>query len=420
MNHSGATRSSDWWSSWAEPLSRFGAAAGLTVSLYDEHATRKLGPFAAGRLGAHLANTTLWTEAGPGTAFEQALVRDSISRRAQVQGIFMEELRVGGLPLILFGEVRGVITFGWCLTSYASGLGSEKLARAIGGRGPELWRVARLEAPVTEQRMAVYQNLLTTIVESGTTLRETVQRLESLGEAREQLLAQVSHELRTPIGAIGLRLLALLESDLSQPAAVRASLEAMQGSVFEEARLVEDLIEAATTRTGRLSVAPTSVELTSITRAAVDAIRPAADKKLVSLSVVPLPGDDVGLLEGDPQRLKQAFWNVLANAVKFTPKSGTVELRLERAGRGYQVKVTDSGPGIQPDILPQIFEPFARRQSDNATGLGLGLTIAKQIVEMHCGSIHAENRGDGHGARFVVTLPPSRGASGRESARPVA
>ena len=404
------------WDSWHEALRRFGACTSLTVSLYDGDGVRRAGPFVASRLANYLAETTLWTESGPGVEFERGIVKETVARSLPVTSSFMDELTVCGLPLVVFGEVRGVVVYGWVQRRFASGLWSERLARAIGGNGQALWRIARLESPVAEQRMCVYASLLSTIVESGASLRETVQGLEKAGRAREVLLAQVSHELRTPLGALSLRLQALLDSDLNDPIEIRASLEAMRSSTLEEARLIEDLIEAATTQTGRLSLSPVSAALMDIVQAAVSAVRPAAEQKRVSLVLHPLTDGDSGLLHADPQRLKQALWNVLANAVKFTPSGGSIELRLGAAEHELLVEVLDSGPGIEPEILPQVFEPFSRRTSDNAKGLGLGLTIAKQVVEMHRGTIFVENRGSGEGARFMIKLP--RSTMGHEPALP--
>jgi CheY-like chemotaxis protein len=171
-------------------------------------------------------------------------------------------------------------------------------------------------------------------------------------------------------------------------------------------RLIEDVLDVSRAVTGKLKIEPAEVDLGNVLRAAVDVLMPMAEAKVIALDVRVEGG--LCRLSGDADRLQQAFWNVLQNAIKFTAKSGRVTVRLSRTDAGAELVVADSGRGIRPDFLPFVFERF--RQADSSTtraegGLGLGLAITKHIVELHGGTVSARSRGEGHGATFTIVLP---------------
>jgi CheY-like chemotaxis protein len=182
------------------------------------------------------------------------------------------------------------------------------------------------------------------------------------------------------------------------------ALESIERNARAQARLIEDLLEVSRIVTGKLRIQVRPVDLAAIVDAAVEVVQPAAAAKRIRLAAAV----DVrpAMTSGDPDRLQQVVWNVLSNAVKFTPAEGAVELRLSREN-GYRLTVRDTGPGIDPRFLPHIFEPF--RQADGSAsrehgGLGLGLAIAKQLIELHGGTITASS-GPGGGAAFDIRLP---------------
>ena len=170
-----------------------------------------------------------------------------------------------------------------------------------------------------------------------------------------------------------------------------------------EAQLIEDLLTAAVTLTGQFSVALKQTELTDVMRRAVEAITPTAEARGVQLQVdlgrAPLP------IAADEIRLRQALWNVMANAVKFTPAGGRVQIRVRRGDRGHVIQVVDDGPGIDPDLMPTIFDAFVRSTQNNERGLGLGLAIARQIIDKHGGRIAVTASPDNGGSLFTVDLP---------------
>jgi len=227
---------------------------------------------------------------------------------------------------------------------------------------------------------------------------------QEANRAKDEFLANLSHELRTPLTAIlgWAHLLQIGDLDREQTA---LGLQTIRQSGEAQARLVDELLDVSRIITGKLHINPVPVVLSEIVSGAVAAIRPAADAKRQQLKVEIRTGDARVL--GDASRLQQVFWNLLSNAVKFTPPGGTVCVSLDGDGENVVLTVEDTGEGIPAELLPLVFERF--RQVSTAargrTGLGLGLAIAKELVEMHGGSIAAHSGGHGSGSTFTVTLP---------------
>ncbi len=228
---------------------------------------------------------------------------------------------------------------------------------------------------------------------------------ERANRSMDEFLATVSHELRTPLNAM-LGWTRLLRGDRLPEAARPKALETIERNATAQAQLIEDLLDISRIISGKMHVEALPLELLSVLEAALDVVRPAAHAKGIRLELQLDPEASHAI--GDAGRLQQVVWNLLSNAVKFTPKDGTIVLRLARAKGGLELSVTDSGEGLAPDMVDAIFERF--RQAAGATtrahgGLGLGLAIAKTIVELHGGTIGASSPGPGQGSSFVVRLP---------------
>ena len=228
---------------------------------------------------------------------------------------------------------------------------------------------------------------------------------ESSNRAKDEFIAMISHELRTPLGAI-LIWAQLLKSEDVDPGAVTRAVGMIERSTKTLAQLIDDLLDASRIIAGKLTFETRPLELRPVIEAAFDAASPAAEAKGILLERS-LPGP-LPPVAGDPGRLQQVVGNLLANAVKFTPEGGRVEVRLARSGSTAHVTITDTGSGISPEFLPFIFERF--RQADTTStrkqkGLGLGLAIARQIVQLHGGTIEASSAGEGRGSTFTVKLP---------------
>jgi CheY-like chemotaxis protein len=193
--------------------------------------------------------------------------------------------------------------------------------------------------------------------------------------------------------------------DLDEPTH-REALDALVRSTLAQAKLIEDLLDESRIASGKLRLEMRPLDLRIVVANAVSQARPAAEAKSITLSAD--RGEDSHHAVGDPARLQQAIGNLVANAIKFTPEGGDVRVRLEHHGSASRIEVTDTGRGIAPSLLPHVFERF--RQGDGEaverqSGLGLGLSITRHIVEMHGGSVSASSSGDGRGSTFTIELP---------------
>jgi signal transduction histidine kinase/ActR/RegA family two-component response regulator len=228
---------------------------------------------------------------------------------------------------------------------------------------------------------------------------------EAANRIKDEFLATLSHELRTPLTAMLGWTRLLRTGNLDEPTSAHA-LETVERNARAQAQLIEDLLDVSRIISGNLMLEVKPVELVPVINAAVEAMRPAAQAKAIDLRAELDPR--VGPVSGDPARLQQVVWNLVANAVKFTPQDGRVDIELARADSHLQLSVRDTGEGIKAEFLPYVFDRF--RQADGSTtrvhgGLGLGLAIVRHLVELHGGTVKAESDGAGKGASFTVRLP---------------
>lgn len=236
-------------------------------------------------------------------------------------------------------------------------------------------------------------------------------RVEEADRAKDDFLAVVSHELRTPLNAV-LGWTKMLLADTLPAQQRRRALQTIERNARAQAQLIEDLLDISRITSGKLRVKFEPVDLATVIDSALEVVRLSATAKNVRVDAI--KAADAVPLMGDPDRLQQIMWNLLYNAVKFTPSGGTVTIRLGRRDAIATVVVEDSGQGIARELLPHIFDRF--RQADSGTtrphgGLGLGLTIVRHLVEVHGGTVAAESAGLGHGARFIVELPMAQAES---------
>ena len=236
-------------------------------------------------------------------------------------------------------------------------------------------------------------------------LRQSEESLREAGRLKDDFLATVAHELRTPLGAILGWAHILREEKVDEATSARA-LDAILRNARLQTRLISDLLDISRVVAGTLRVEMQTVELVAVIRAALETVRPAAEAKGVTLTSN--VDAEAGPVTGDPSRLQQVLWNLLTNSIKFTPAGGTVSVRVQAVGGRVEVTVEDTGPGIPPAFLPHVFERF-RQAGGGATrgkgGLGLGLAIARHLVELHQGTIAVANRDPSPGAVFTVLLP---------------
>jgi signal transduction histidine kinase len=310
--------------------------------------------------------------------------------------------------------------FLWSATSFVVAGSAGALAAVVVSRG-EHWKAVLLIAPcylayqtyrlfiVRLQDQKRHLDEMTRLqAERGELLeRERAARAsaETANRLKDQVLATVSHELRTPMNAI-LGWADMLRLGVLPPDRKERACEAVFNNAMRQARLIDELLDMARIMAGKLQLERSDVDPREIAQAAVEIIQISADAKHIRLDVD--IADGLGCFHADGPRLQQVVWNLLANAVKFTPEGGVVRLAMRRAGDFGEIVVSDSGVGIPPEFLSSVFEPFCQADPSPTReydGLGLGLAIAKQLVDAHGGTIAVASGGKDQGATFTVRLP---------------
>jgi signal transduction histidine kinase/ActR/RegA family two-component response regulator len=266
-------------------------------------------------------------------------------------------------------------------------------------------RRRQLEKEIAERRRA--EEYREALLVSERTARAEAERATRL---KDEFVATLSHELRTPLNAI-VGWASILRSD-RRTASLTQGMEVIERNAKAQAQMIEDLLDMSRIVSGKLRIDLQLIDPGAVLKAAVASIRPSADIKEIALHAAIEP---VGLIDSDAGRLQQIIWNLLTNAIKFTPRKGTVRVGLRQIDGQVEIAVSDTGQGIRPEFLPYVFDRF--RQADASTtrrhgGLGLGLSIVKSLVEMHKGSVEARSDGDGLGATFAVRLPVARPQAG--------
>ncbi|HEX8310666.1 MAG TPA: PAS domain S-box protein, partial [Chthoniobacteraceae bacterium] len=348
------------------------ASAGLYTHLDGPHARVPVGEFKIGRIAqfrrAHLTNDVAHD---PNISNPEWAKREGMSAFA-------------GYPLISEGRVMGVLAL----------FSKQALSEAVLG---DL-------APIAD---AVAMNIERRAAEAALIAQK--ERAEIASRAKDDFLAALSHELRTPLTPVLMTATSLRE-DERIPADAREELAMIERNIALEARLIDDLLDLTSITKGKFQLREEACDVHSLIGLAVEIVRDDAQSKPVVLDV-DLTARRTAL-RGDPARLQQVFWNLLRNAIKFTPVGGRITIHTrDETDERLRIEVTDTGIGLAPDALTSIFQPFeqAGREGDHRFGgLGLGLAIARAIVDLHGGTIRAESAGPGTGATFVVELPGVR------------
>jgi signal transduction histidine kinase/CheY-like chemotaxis protein len=261
-------------------------------------------------------------------------------------------------------------------------------------------RTERIVVGIAAQAGVAIENAR--LFESERAARAQAERTSRL---KDEFLATLSHELRTPMNAI-VGWANLLQREDADPAMLRRGLSSIAKNAWSQTRLIEDLLDMSRITSGQMRLDVQTVWPVGSIEAALESVRPSAESKGVRLEATLDPS--AGPLAADPSRMQQVMWNLLSNAVKFTPRGGKIHVVLARVSSHVEITVSDTGVGIAPEFLPHAFDRF--RQADGTStrahgGLGIGLAIVKNLIELHGGTVHATSAGPGHGATFAVHLP---------------
>ncbi len=249
--------------------------------------------------------------------------------------------------------------------------------------------------------------------------RQARARAEEANRVKDELLSAVSHELRTPLQAIA-GWIALIRENPEDSDRLARGIEAIQRNLDAEAQLTDDLVDAAQLVSGKMDMRFVRVDLVHAVEKALESARPAAEQKNISIEFQKYGAGEC-VVHADRSRLGQIFWNLLSNAIKYTPPGGRVRVEVECKRTDVVISVRDNGAGIAPDLLPHVFEPFRRGDGSRTrqhSGVGLGLSIVRQLVDLHGGEISAESTGMGGGSTFVLRLPLIVSERARETTPP--
>lgn len=261
----------------------------------------------------------------------------------------------------------------------------------------------QLRAARSELELRV-QTRTAELEEANARLENAIAELHEADRMKDQFLAIISHELRTPLTAI-YGWVSLLQRGQADEARLTKGLTVIERNVKAQTQLVDDLLNVSRIATGKLKIVPAWTDPVKLIEAAIESVRPAAIAKGVDLFV---ESGNTEPIYGDSERLQQVIYNLLTNAIKFTPKDGQIRIEFGRIGAQFEFSVTDTGEGIAPEMLPLIFNRFTQEDTSSTrkhSGLGLGLSIVRHIMELHGGTAIVHSEGKGHGATFIVRLP---------------
>ncbi|MBD3882023.1 response regulator [Phormidium tenue FACHB-886] len=368
-------------------LQQLSAHLGLEVYFNYLVENNRLRLNAYGGISEATAKEIEWIECGEavcGTVvLQQPIVVEEVQRLTHYLADLIHSLGMTAyacFPLIGRGKVLGTLSFG---TRHRTRFQPDELAV-----------------------MQIVCDQVATALERSRLMVELQQRAEELTRAnriKDEFLAVLSHELRSPLNPI-LGWAKLLQNHDFDATLQKKAIETIERNAKLQSQLIEDLLDISRILNGKLTLDIGIVDLRATVRAALETVQLAADTKSIHIEMIVTPLQ----VRGDANRLQQVVWNLLSNAIKFTPVGGSVTIKLEQLDSQAQISVSDTGKGIQPDFLPYVFESF--RQADGSItrkfgGLGLGLAIVRQVVELHGGTVQAASPGEGQGATFTVRLP---------------
>lgn len=390
---------------WSQALNLFSKSTNLVTSLYLPNGKRVCGPFCHTGFGKLLISSGKFGHGEVCHYTEEREVLKIRSKESTLKFDFLKTLRVDGVPIRIGDEILGIVFVGWVFDHFPDPIECDRIAKELGLPVNQLWSLARLQNPVSEEKFQVYEEMLELVTSTLMKQLIALHRLKEAARVKDELLAIVSHELKTPLTSILLRI-QMLKSHRVNPLKMDDFLASMEKNARVEAKLIDDLLDAARMVTGKYHFDPVMMDLRDVLSDVADMMSDSAREKKIHLTVKGLEAKSPFF--GDPVRLQQAFLNLLTNSVKFTPENGQIELVLNQGAATYEVKVIDTGKGIEKDFIPQLFETFSQEPSSNTSihsGLGLGLALVKNIIDIHNGKIEVRSLGDKKGTEFEISLP---------------
>jgi signal transduction histidine kinase/ActR/RegA family two-component response regulator len=391
---------------WSLGLEKFGAATGLTVGVYEPSGLLILGPinatplFEAINLGCDVP--AMFTEC----------VRQCLSERTLPVLMEHDGVAVIGTRLTSGGEEIGAVVAGYGLTSFPEEALVRRFVRRHGRTELPVWRAVRQQAPLTRRRLEVHAELLAALAETllnenirSQQYQQTAARLTEAVEAKDEFLAMLAHEVRNPLSSIRIAMQIINMRETVDPSTQKAR-EIVERQMGHLTRLLDDLFDVSRITTKKISLRKEKVSFATAVANALEVCRDPIEDRHHSLSVS-LPEEPIAV-DADPVRLEQVITNLVNNAVRYTPPHGHIAVTVTRQDGDAVLRVRDDGIGISAQMLPRVFDLFTQADRSLARsegGLGIGLTIVRNLVELHGGTVNVTSEGSGRGSEFVVRIP---------------
>jgi signal transduction histidine kinase/ActR/RegA family two-component response regulator len=391
---------------WRVALEKYGAATGTTAGVYEAPAVLILGP-------VHPTPVFEAVSRGlPDPAMFSDCVRQCLAQRDTSIIIDDHGVAVIGIRLTVAGEAIGAVVAGYGLTAFPEEAPVRRFTLRHGLPWSPVWRAIRQQAPLTRRRLDTYAELLAALTETllsenlrSQEYQQTAARLAEANQAKDQFLAMLAHELRNPLAAIRIGMQIISIGDASN-AEVQKARQIVDRQVGHLTRLLDDLFDVSRITSGKITLQKETVNLATAVASALEASRSLIQEREHLLNVS-LPEEPV-FVDADPVRLEQVITNLVNNAARYTPPKGHINVTAGRENADAVLRVQDDGSGIPAHVLPRVFDLFTQADRSLARsegGLGIGLTIVRNLVELHGGTVTVESEGPGRGSEFVVRLP---------------
>lgn len=388
---------------WNSALELFSRSTGLMISMYLPTGQRVCGPFGFTPLSKILLDSGKFEENQICHYTEQReLLKIRINGKTTFD--FLKTLRIDGIPLIFNDQIVAVVMMGWVFDHFPDPIECDRLAREIGVAPNHLWQIARLQSPMSSEKFGVYEDMMMMLTSSLAKQLHANAKLKEAAKTKDELLAIVSHELKTPLTSLLLRI-QMLRSHRVDTERMDKFLASMETNARLEAKLIDDLLDAARMVTGKYAFEPGMINLSDVLKTVHEMMSDAAKEKDIVLSLEGVATESPFV--GDSVRLSQAFMNLISNSIKFTPPNGNIKLSLVSKISSYEVYISDDGKGIDKNFLPEMFQLFSQERQALGihSGLGLGLALVKNIIDLHRGKIEVQSLGENKGTRFEISLP---------------
>jgi len=406
MGHSLTLRTVVQPDGWRVALEKYGGATGMSVAVYEAPETPILEP---------VHSTPLFEAVNAGRdapAMFAECVHACLAQKDIPVIIEDHGVAVIGVRLILAGAAVGAVVAGYGLTAFPDEAMVRRFTQSHGLAMSSVWRAIRRQAPLTSQRLGIYAELLVALTETllsenfrSQQHQETAARLAAAVQAKDQFLAMLAHELRNPLAPIRIATQIISMRETSNPP-VQKAREIIDRQVGHLTRLLEDLFDVSRIASGKVQLRKETVNLATAIANALEASRGLIAERAHALSVS-VPEDPL-FVDADPMRLEQVITNLVNNAARYTPPNGHIVVSAARETTGAVLRVRDDGIGIPGHLLPHVFDLFTQADRSLARsegGLGIGLTIVRNLVELHGGTVAVESEGQGRGSEFTVRLP---------------